>query len=125
MNVAADELKVLGEKLQQAIVLTRMRLAGLPNSRVKARGNRALEHSDKMFAHVSQLVMAASGMKVFLEKAFGVSVADLFVASGHPKLAQGATYAGTAAIIELVKRTIDELAAVNAALDREVKDAAH
>jgi len=118
-NVPVQDLRALGEKLQQSIVLTRIRLAQLPATRTKTKAVRALTSADVLFVHVSQLVQAVSGMRLFMDKAFGIALDDLFALSGHPKMAKGAVYAGTAAINEMVKRTIDELAAVNAALDKE------
>ena len=116
-----SELKDLGEKLQQAIVLTRMRIEPMAASRVKARATRVLEHADKLFRHLTQVVMATNSLAGFLTKAMGVTVDDLFAYTGHPKIARGAAFAGVSAANDAVRQAIDELAAVNAAIDREVK----
>lgn len=116
------ELRELGEKLQQSIVLTRMRVENMPASRAKAKAVRSLEHANKLFVHVSQVVQAATGLTGFLVKALGVSVEDMFAYTGKPKLARGVAYAGVAAANDAVKQAIDELAAANAALDKEVKN---
>lgn len=118
-NLPANDLRSLGEKLQQSIVLTRLRIAPLVSSRARAKASCVLDSAEKLFIHVSQLVQAISRMQNFISKAFDVSLDDIFSLSGNPKLAKGAVYAGTLAINELVKRSIDELAAVNAALDKE------
>lgn len=115
------ELKALGEKLQQAIVLTKMRVEGLKPSRVQAKASRIMTSAEKLFVHVAQVVHATQGLAGFLEKTLGVTVDDLFSMTGKDRLARGTAYAGMAAVNELVKRQIDELAAVNAAIDEEVK----
>jgi len=119
IELQTDELKRLGEKLQQSIVLTRMRLATSKSDRIVARGRRVLENADKLFQHISQLVQAASGIRIFLERAFGVTVADLMDVTDYPRLAHGVAYTATTAINEIVKRNIDDIAAINAALDKD------
>ena len=115
------ELASLGEKLQQAIVLTRMRLANSINGRLKARGARVVREADKLFTHLSQVVSTAQGLSGFLSKAMGLGIDDLFAYTGRPRAARGLAYAGVVAANEAVKNALNELAAVNAALDKEVK----
>lgn len=116
------ELADLGEKLQQAIVLTRMRLEPMPASRVKARGGRVIDHATRLFWHVSRLAQASAAMAGFLEKAMNVTVEDLFAYTGKPKIARGVAYAGVSAANDAVRNCLNELAAVNAAIDKEVKN---
>jgi len=116
-----DELKSLGEKLQQAIVLTRMRVEQLPASRLKAKGGRIVNNAAQLFGHVSHAAMAAQGLAGFLEKACGVTVDDLFAFTRNEKVARGVSYAGVLAVNDTVKKAIDELAGLNAEIDRSVK----
>jgi hypothetical protein len=115
------ELTELGEKLQQAIVLTRIRVDHLPPSRVRARAARTVEHANKLFMHVSQVVQATTALKGFMHKTLGVTVDDIFNMTGNARIAKGATNVGVFAVNETVRRSIDELAAINAAIDEEVK----
>lgn len=117
-----DELRDLGVKLQQSIVLTRMRANQLKLSRTRARALRVVDSADKLFGHLSQVSMAAQGLTGFLQKAMGVSVDELFNATGSPRAARGVAFAGVAAANDAVKRQLDELAAVNVAIDKEVKN---
>jgi hypothetical protein len=114
------ELRDLGVKLQQAVVLTRIRAEQLPACRVKARATRVVENADKMFTHLSAVAQATSAFAGFLGRAMGISIDDLFMYTGKPKIARGVAYAGVSAVNEAVKDTINELAAVNAAIDKEV-----
>jgi hypothetical protein len=116
-----DELASLGEKLQQSMVLTRMRLAPMHASRVKARGERVVSHATQLFLHVSRLVQASTAMAGFLEKALGVTVEDLCAFTGKPKIARGVAYAGVSALNDAVGNCLNELAVINAAIDKEVK----
>lgn len=120
VTLPVSELADLGEKLQQSIVLTRLRVEKLPSSRTRARSKRTLDSAEKLFVHVSQTVHATAGLAGFVEKAFGLTVGDLFAATGNERLARGAAYTGMVAVISAVKKAIDELAAVNAAIDKEV-----
>lgn len=116
-----SELKDLGEKLQQGIVLTRIRVSNLPSSRARAKAKRTLDAAERLFVHVSQTVHATASLAGFIEKAFGVTVGDIFSMTGHERIARGAAYTGIVAVNAAVKKAIDELAAVNAAIDEEVK----
>ena len=116
-----SELQELGEKLQQAIVLTRMRVAPLPATRVKARAVRVLEHADRLFMHLTLVVQSANSLTSFLTKAMGVTVDDIFAYTGRPKIARGVAFAGVSAANDAVRNVLNELAAVNAALNEEVK----
>ena len=119
VELQTDELRRLGEKLQQAIVLTRIRLATSKNDRIAARGRRVLENADRLFMHISQLVQATSGISLFLERAFGLTVEDVLDLTEYPRMVHGVAYTATTAINEIVKRYIDDIAAINAALDRD------
>lgn len=116
-----SELQDLGEKLQQAIVLTRVRVTPMPASRVKARATRTLEHADRLFRHLTLVVQSANSLTSFLTKAMGVTVDDIFAYTGKPKIARGVAYAGVSAANDAVRNVLIELAAVNAAIDKEVK----
>jgi hypothetical protein len=117
------ELADLGEKLQQAIVLTRIRITPLPTSRVKARATRVLEHADRLFRHMTLMVQASNSLTSFLTKAVGVTIDDMFAYTGRPKIARGVAYAGISAANDAVRNVLIELAAINAAIDKEVKNA--
>jgi hypothetical protein len=114
------ELAASGEMLQQAIVLTRMRVEGLPDCRIKARGRRIVEQSNKLFMHVSAVAQTTAGLTGFLGRAMGVTIDDLFEYTGKAQFARGITYAGIEAVNGAVRRAIDDLNAVNVAIDKEV-----
>jgi hypothetical protein len=116
------ELADLGEKLQQAIVLTRVRVAPMQASRVKARATRVLEHADRLFRHMTLVVQSSNSLTSFLTKAMGVTVDDIFAYTGRPKIARGVAYAGVSAANDAVRNVLIELAAINAAIDKEVKN---
>jgi hypothetical protein len=115
------ELADLGERLQQAIVLTRVRVTPLSESRVKARAVRVLERADRLFRHMTLMVQASNSLTSFLTKAMGVTVEDMFAYTGRPKIARGVAYAGVSAANDAVRNVLIELA-VNAAIDKEVKN---
>lgn len=117
-----QSLRELGEKLQQSIVLTKIRLEQLPPSRVRVRGMRTVEYASKLFVHVSQVVQAAQGLTGFMQSVLNISVDDLFNMSGYDRVARCATGAGIAAVSEIVRRAIDELAEVNSAIDKGMKN---
>lgn len=116
-----DELRDLGVKLQQSIVLTRARVNALEPSRTRARAQRTIENADKLFGHLATVSMAAQGLAGFLKQAMGVNVDELFAVTGSPRAARGIAFAGVHAANAVVKDSLNELAAVNAALDKEVK----
>lgn len=116
-----DELLDLGAKLQQSIALTHTRARALKPSRTRARTMRALGDAEQLFGHLSRVSMATQGLTGFLQKAMGVSVDELFAATGSPRAARGMAFAGVAAASDAVRRSLSELAAVNAAIDKEVK----
>lgn len=115
------ELQELGEKLQQAIALTRMRVASLPATRVKARASMTMAHADRLFRHLTLVVQSANSLTSFLTEAMGVTVEDMFAYTGRPKIARGVAFAGVSAANDAVRNVLNELAAVNAAIDKEVK----
>lgn len=117
-----DELKGNGEKLQQAILLTRMRQAGIGGMRLKARASRILGNADRLFGNLSYTVSTATRALDFMGKATGHDIADVFALMGSEKLARGVVYAGMELINNEVSRMIDELAALNVAINNEVKN---
>lgn len=120
-GLPTPDLMELGEKLQQAIVLTRVRVVPLPASRLKTRATRSLANADDLFRHMTLIVQAANSMTSFLTKAMGVTVDDMFTYTGHPKTARSLAFAGVSAASDAVRNVLIELAAVNAAIDKEVK----
>ena len=115
------ELAASGEMLQQAIVLTRMRVEQLPECRVKVRGRRLVEQSNKLFMHVSAVAQSTASLTGFLGRAMGITIDDIFEYTGKAQFARGITYAGIQAVNDAVRRAIDDLNAVNVAIDKEVK----
>lgn len=114
------ELAASGEMLQQAIVLTRMRVEQLPECRIKVRGRRLVEQSNKLFMHVSAVAQSTASLTGFLGRAMGITIDDIFEYTGKAQFARGITYAGIQAVNDAVRRAIDDLNAVNVAIDKEV-----
>lgn len=112
-----DELRDLGEKLQQGLVLTRIRLDKLTGSPLRARGERTLQIAGDAFMHVSSMVQSAQRMREFLNRTFNMDVRDLLGLRSHVvDTVQGV---GMELVIGRVKGVIDELGRLNAALDEE------
>lgn len=120
--IPTDELRQAGEKLQQSIVLTRMRAANFKPGRIKARAERVVNSADDLFRNTSDMVQAATRMTGFMEKALGISVADIFALVPNERAARGVTYTGMSLVIGSVNKAIDELAAINRDMDGEVKN---
>lgn len=120
VQLPIDDLKNSGVALQQAIVLTRMRVNGLKSSRLKARGSRIVQHADELFMRVSEAAQVSARLSGFMQKAFGVTIDDLFGLAPDERLARGAAYTGMAALDRVVRKTIDELNSLNREID-EVK----
>jgi hypothetical protein len=112
-----DELASLGEKLQQGIVLTQLRVEKLPGCRVKARAARTVQIAREAFQHISQMAQAARGMDGFMQRVFGHGLAVYIDTPGK----QAAAGMGMELVIMRVRGIINELAAINAALDEEEK----
>lgn len=121
LDLPIDELKYVGQKLQQSLMLTRLRTAEIKNPRLKARTARTLHDAGLLFDHLSNTVMASSRLLGFMEKLSGMSVNDMFAATGHERVATGATFIGIELVNDAVRKTINRLAAVNADIDKEVK----
>lgn len=117
-----DELKGKGEKLQQAIMLTQVRLNSIQGARLKVRAGRILGDAKRLFGNLTYTVSNVSRTLDFMEKATGNTIADLFALIGSEKLARGAVYAGIELINHEVSKSIDALAALNVAIDQEVKN---
>lgn len=118
-DLPTPELRDAGEKLQQSIRLLQLRLVKYPATRIKMRALKVLGHAEKLFMQTSHVVMMTTSLTSFLEKAAGLTVDELFMMTGSERLARSATYASMAALNDAIRRTIDELATVNAALDDE------
>lgn len=121
VELPVDELKRLGEKLQQSIVLTRIRAGAQKSSRIKARAERVVRSTDELYRHVSDIVATSTRLTGFMQKALGITVDDIFGMTGHERAARGAAYTGMALVIRSVESAIDELARVNKDME-EVKN---
>jgi len=120
LDVPANDLRALGERLQLSIQLTRNRLDTIKLPRARIRALRVLDRAEYMFATLSQTVQTVDRMKGFLERGFGLDVNTLFaMAGGGEQLARVSTHSAMVLVNAGIERTLNELATVNAALDKE------
>lgn len=119
--ILTDELLRLGEKLQQSIALTKIRLNDVRSKRLQARCFRVVWQAEQLFSSIAKMAQASSAVTEFMHKVMNVSIDDLFFYTGKPKIARSIAYAGIATASDLVRSAINELDAINLALDKEVK----
>lgn len=117
--IRTDELRDLGEKLQQGIVLTRLRLQSAAHSALRSRGARTLQVAEESFVRVSDMVQSAQRMQEFMNRVFNMGIHDLLGLRGP--VADTVQGVGMELLIWRVKGVIDELGRLNAALDEEEK----
>jgi len=116
-----DDLTVLGQKLQQAIVLTKARLPFIKGDRLKRKARFSLDQAQDMFITLSGTVQTVDRMTRFLEQGFGLSVDDLFeLAENDEHAARISTHSAMVLVNNGIKLVLNDLAEVNAAIDKEV-----
>lgn len=116
-TLPVDELRDIGEKLQQSIELTTARIDKLPPCRLKTKGEKILARASHLFMNVSNAVDSATKLTTFLQNAFGIQIADLFERTGYRQTAHGIAYTGISLVLRSAKTSLNELAAINSELD--------
>jgi len=120
LEIPAHDLRILGEKLQQSIQLTRARIPFIKYPRARLKAIRALDRAEYMFNTLSTTAQTIDRMKTFLENGFGLNINKLFALAGRGEYASRVTtYSAMTLVNTGIERTLDELAAINAALDKE------
>jgi hypothetical protein len=110
----ASELHHAGVMLQQSIDLTRSRISGMGNSRLKVRATRICNEAALM---LGQLHFALDGMNRVMNKT-GFTLKDIFGLFDNEKLVRGIAAVGVEAIVHSARKQLDALAAVNLEIDR-------
>jgi len=120
------DLRKLGESLQQAIMLTRSRLPGIKNVRLKIQVQRTLDRAEYMFKVMSQVVQTVDGLTSFLNSAFGIDIKQMLTNTRQTEpWIHGSTYSSMLLANEGIHRVLLELSEVNNKMDREVKQNGH
>lgn len=114
-----DDLQRLGEKLQQALLITRARLHKVQRLRLKVQAQRVVDRSDSVFHNITVAVQLTQHTADLLRKAFGVTYDDLLELTGNHRAAHGLSYTGLTLLNKAIEKSIDDLAKVNAAIDKE------
>lgn len=119
-----NDLRSLGEKLQVAIQLTRGRIDTIKNPRTRLKTLRVLDRAEYMFMTISQTVQTVDRMKGFLERGFGLNIDSLFALTGkNEHIARVSTHGAMVLVNTGISHSLNELAEINLALDKEVKNA--
>jgi hypothetical protein len=119
----ADDLRDLGEKLQQALILTKARLPYIEDDLLKRRAAHAVDRAHDMFHTMSTTVQTIERMKHFLEQGFGLDVDDIFAMTGkNEAAARVSTHSAMVLVNQGISTVLADLTKVNAAIDREVAE---
>ena len=114
------DLRALGEKLQQAIQLTRARLPEAKLPRERLRVIKSLDHAEYMYTMISNTCQTVERMGGFLQRGFGLDMDALFaLAGGNEKAARVSTYSAMVMVNQGISLALKDLSRVNEILDKE------
>jgi len=124
LDAPANDLRILGERLQLSIQLTRNRLDTIKLPRKRLHALRTLDRAEYMFTTISQTVQTVDRMSGFLKNNFGLDIDGLFALTGDKEyVARVSTRSAMLLVNEGISRALKELSALNESLDKESKNA--
>lgn len=120
LNEPTDDLKLLGEKLQQSLQFTRSRIPDIKNHDLKRQACHTLDRANYMFHTLSQTVQTVDRMQGFLESNFGLSIDEIFaLADENEYFARVSTRSAMVMVNQGISSVLTDLAKVNVAIDKE------